>query len=196
MKVSVVIPTISGREESLKRTVEAYESTVSDLDLIVVHGAPSCGVAWQLGAEQALGDYLHLSADDIEPLPGWLIAAAAAVRWAGTVPAARVWRPDGSLESGVAWERDGSDGDPAGLCQVPFCTMEQWESIGPMVPIQYYSDNWFTERARSRLGLECRLVEGYEFLHHRPAGPRPGEIEQQVRDREAYERYLREGYDG
>lgn len=68
--ISVVIPTVAGREHSLERCLAAYRAT-ADVELIVLADRQTCGVAWQEGIEQATGDYLHLSADDLEPHPGW-----------------------------------------------------------------------------------------------------------------------------
>lgn len=194
--ISVVIPTIAGREELLAMCKDDYlalSGTNANVQLIVVEDAPSCGAAWQMGSEQAEGDYIHLTADDIEPLEGWDRAAIDAWHM-GVAPASRVWRPDGSLESGVRWETDGDDWAEAGLVQVPFCSYDAWHDfIGPMVPIQYYSDNWFTHKAVD-YGCKVRLTPGYSFIHHRPPVLRAGESEQTLRDRRRYERYLTTGY--
>jgi hypothetical protein len=154
---------------------------------------PNCGTGWQAGAEQATGDYLHLTADDIEPLPGWWQAAILMVD-RGFLPGAHVWRPDGSLESAVKWEQDGYPDDPCDLCRIPFCSMKQWEKIGPMIPVQYYSDNWFTDRAKVLLNMDTRLAPGYDFVHHRPRGQRPGEQNQMLKDQAEYLRYVARGY--
>jgi hypothetical protein len=191
--ISVVIPTIRGREGLFRQCVKDYRELTPNVEIIDVHDAPSCGIAWQTGSRVASGEYLHLSADDLEPLKGWWEAGIRAVR-NRIVPASRVWRPTGKIESGVAWDRDGRDGQPAVLAQVPFCSMEDWfGGIGPMVPLQYYSDNWFQRRAEA-IGLSCVLVDKYEFIHHRPQGPREGEWEQMAADRLEYERYCASGY--
>jgi hypothetical protein len=41
------------------------------IELIVIKNEPTCGIAWQKGAEQATGDFLHFTADDLEPALGW-----------------------------------------------------------------------------------------------------------------------------
>lgn len=191
--ISVVIPTIGGREGLFMRCVKDYREFTPNVEIIVVHDAPSCGAAWQAGSRMATGDYLHLSADDLEPMEGWWKAGIRAVH-NRQVPASRVWRPTGKIESGVAWDKNGLDGQPAQLAQVPFCSMDDWEEgIGPMVPLQYYSDNWFQRQAEA-IGLVCVLVDGYEFIHHRPQGPREGEWEQMSADKLRYDHYCMSGY--
>lgn len=192
--ISVVIPTIDGREELFEQCVRDYqELSPPDTEIIVVKNMPNCGSAWQKGADSAHGDYLHLTADDIEPLEGWWEAALLAWEY-GAVPAARVFRPDGGLESAVRWETPGADGAAAFLCQIPFCSMDTWRAhIGPMIPTQYYSDNWFTDKAEAA-GYRCRLKHGYDFVHHRPRYLRQGEQEQMLHDRSQYEYYQRHGY--
>lgn len=191
--ISVVIPTIEGRESLYEQAVKDYKELTPNVEIISVHNAASCGAAWAHGALLASGDYLHLSADDLEPTEGWWKAGMRAVH-NRQVPAARVWRPTGGIESGVAWGQNGRDGQPAALAQIPFCSMEDWHNgIGPMVPLQYYSDNWFQFKAE-QIGLRCVLVDGYEFIHHRPQGPREGEFEQMAADKVEYDRYCTEGF--
>lgn len=191
--IGVVIPTIRGREASLERTIEAYERTCSSVNIMVVHDEPSCGSAWQIGAEEVAGDWLHLTADDIEPLEGWA-EAAIEVYGRGDLPAGPVWRPAGDLESCRGWELWGEDGEVADLARVPFCSMDDWRRrISPMIPTQYYSDDWFTFRASS-LGRRPTIDHRYQFVHHRPATMRMGEHQRMIADQIEYERYVRDGY--
>lgn len=195
--LSVVIPHVAGRDEVYEMVISAYRETLVgvDYEIITVNDRPNCGMAWQEGAEIANGKYLHLGADDLEPLPGWFQAATYTVGFSHAVPGARIIRPDGSLESCANWETEGKDGQPADLARVPFCTMDMWDEIGPMIPLQYYSDNWFHERAK-RIGYPCRINRKYSFVHHRPANLRPGESDQMIRDMKAFEMYMASGYDG
>jgi hypothetical protein len=191
-KVSVVIPTIQGREELLANSIRAYEETSNDsCEVIIVSNRPTCGIAWQEGSEQATGDYLHFSADDIEPLPGWLEAACAAVDALQVIPSPRVLRPDGTLESCVRWETEGENGDEPDICRIPFMSMAQWEQFAPMIPLHYYTDNWFTYQAR-KAGYRVEVCRDYAFVHHRPPTLRAGEQRQMIHDQQMYERYVRD----
>lgn len=195
-RIAVVIPTISSRQELCAMAVKDYEELTPNVLISVVHDAPNCGAGWQQGVEQIQNeawDYLHLSADDIEPLPNWWEQAVDRCG-EGSIPNALVFRPDGSVESGARWQYRGTRGEKAILAQVPFCSRKQWEKIGPMVPIQYYSDNWFTWRAE-QAGWPCLHEPSYRFVHHRPRNPRPGEQNQMIADYAAYQLFQSRGPD-
>jgi hypothetical protein len=164
--VSVVIPTLSSRGRHLKQAVQSYEETVPNLDLIVIEndGRP-CGIAWQEGAERAKGDYLHFSADDLVALPGWLDAALEIVA-VDMTPAPVLYNPDGTLYSmGHHFQEVLQPGTTVQMSPVPFCSMKQWEKIGPMIPLHYYTDNWFSQRSWDA-GWPVVLHYGYQFVHH------------------------------
>src|SRR5262245_55571386 len=101
MRVAVVIPTMRGREHHLARCRRTYgERTDADLEIVVEADHGTCGAAWMAGASrlEQQPDYLHLSADDLEPHDGWLDAAIdSAMR--RMIPAPLVYNPDGSLQS-------------------------------------------------------------------------------------------------
>lgn len=175
--ISVVIPTIDGREEHLVRCVESYERTLASYDdaggrfeLIVATGFPTCGIAWQWGADRAKGDYLHLTADDIEAKPGWWQAALQLVDPPSghkpALPAPLVFHPDGEVQScGGSWEQLEADGVVTEFTRVPFVSRNQWELIGPMIPTHYFTDNWVSYRGRLH-GFETVVAHGYQFVHH------------------------------
>ncbi len=179
-RISVIIPTIDGREDDLARCVAAYaERSVHDTQLVVVNNLPTCAHAWNNGAEEAAGDYLHFTADDLEPHAGWDDAAIEVVL-AGGVPAPRV------LENDL---RDGRDGEVMPMTAIPFCSKAQWERIRPVLEIHYYSDDYFSHRARLA-GWPAVFNSRYLFTHHR-AQPGRGagmtEAERMERDRVLYE---------
>ena len=176
--ISIVVPTITGREHWLKRCVTAYAETTEDFELIVVpnDGQP-VGVGWQKGADKAAGRYLHLTNDDCEPVAGWW-QAAAAVADRGRTPAGPVLNADGTINSLGEWGENERrpDGTPTTMCRIPFCTLKQWQVIGPMLPVHYYSDNWFSWRAR-QAGIQPVIANGYKFIHHfAPEGRVGGEV--------------------
>lgn len=163
--ISVVVPTIPGREHHLERCVRAYQTlTTHKIELLVENGHPTCGDAWQVGAERATGDYLHLTADDLEPHEGWDAAAIETVD-RDALPAPRVLNPDGTLYAAYPWG-DPDDWTHIAMSVVPFMRVLDWERIGPMIPgHHYYTDNWVTYRARL-IGLDVVYRRAYEFVHH------------------------------
>jgi len=163
--ITAIVPTITGREHWLEKCVKAYERTTPSLQLIIVHGKDSCGEAWQEGSLEAKGDYIHFGADDVEVHQGWW-EAAAAVCDGGNVPAPLVFNTDGSVQScGGSWECMEPDGAVTEFTRGPFMSLAQWSVIGPMEALHYYSDNWFTYRARLA-GFEPVVCHGYAMTHH------------------------------
>lgn len=164
--ISVVIPTVDGREDHYERCYAAYsERTPWSLEILTVRNENSCGNAWQKGAEVATGQFLHFTADDLEPLEGWSeIAIGAAER--GELPAPRMLQPDGSLYGAYPWGNP-ADGTPVTMSVVPFFERELWSKIGPMLPDHhYYTDNFVSWRAE-RAGLKITYQgSSYAFIHH------------------------------
>ena len=55
--ISVIVPTVVGREDHYARCVAAYERTAGDrIEIITIRDRPTCGLAWNEGAAQAKGD--------------------------------------------------------------------------------------------------------------------------------------------
>jgi hypothetical protein len=167
--VAVVIPTIDGREDHLQRCLAAY-GQLSDVHLIVEHGHPSCGAAWIAGAKKArYFDYIHFTADDLEPHPGWLEPAIETVE-AGYIPAPLVFNPDGTLDS-AGLEGFGQYRGPYDDWQyiegttVPFLTREMWEAIG-MIDVHYCTDLWVSRVGRLRGGWGTVIRTEMRFTHH------------------------------
>lgn len=161
--ISVVVPTISGREKSLARTIAAYEDTLRDIkhELILVKDNPTWPGACNEGAEKAKGDILHFTADDLEPLPGW---HKDVLRWLerhDELPAAKVLNPDGAFDN----HADGADRSIVWFTRVPIMRKDQRERIGPWPEMYHYADVWLSEKARS-LGMETRIFYSYAFIHH------------------------------
>lgn len=190
--VSAIIPTVEGREEHLARCLRVYEQTPG-VEPVVVHGEPTCGRAWNVGAGRANGDYLHFTADDLVPGDGWLDAALLATNL-GLMPAPRILRPDGSLEScgDTSQPVEHPDGWRAPYSAIPFMPRGWWERIGPSLDCHYYTDDWLSVRAR-RIGIEIPVVRDYLFTHYRAEEGRGAGMEQEERmthDRAIYERAL------
>jgi glycosyltransferase involved in cell wall biosynthesis len=166
MRISVIIPTVTGREDHFARCVQSYRETTKDigLDLIVETDWPTCGVAWDAGMEHAHGDYVHLTCDDIEARPGWWQPAVEAVE-AGKVPAPQCYDPSGYPQSCPRPGLVAPDWTPVAMSALPFFSMEQYSAIGPLFTAHYYTDDWVSWRAR-RAGWEPVLRTGYQFTHY------------------------------
>lgn len=201
--IFIVIPTIDGRQEFLERTLEGYGArTQAEFSFIVIHDAPTCGLAWQVGARQAVevaqkwslteASYLHLTADDIVPGYDWDHAAMSMVH-SGGVPIPLVVTPDdidldrrkmplphNPAPAERSWFFEGNRGlsevkhgqhaqTDSEYPSVPFCSLAQWEQIGPMIASHYGTDKWFGYRARAA-GIPC-VVEPQMVFYHYAATP-------------------------
>ena len=170
MTVAIVIPTIDGRAEDFDRCVTAYQQTAPGARLYIERDHPSCGHAWIAGAEKAAldgFDYLHFTADDLEPHPGWLEAAIETVD-KGMIPAPLVYAPNGLLESaglaGFGLNTTYQDWMPIEGTTVPFLTREMWQTVG-MIPVHYCSDLWVSTVGRWH-GWETVVRENMVFTHY------------------------------
>jgi hypothetical protein len=187
--ISVIVPTIAGRELWLEQCRVAYAAHTDDYELIVVPNRPTCGLAWQDGADLAEGEFLHFTADDIEPHVGWWQAAVACVE-TGAIPSPRILNTDGSLQSSGEWGVDLADGTVTAIARIPFMSREQWDTLGPSLPIHYYTDNWIAYRA-AQAGIPTVVCRGYEFTHHfAPEGRLDGADGRMYADYLAYQRAI------
>tara|TARA_R110000868_G_scaffold55189_3_gene171692 strand:+ start:129 stop:713 length:585 start_codon:yes stop_codon:yes gene_type:complete len=162
--LSIVVPTISGREESLARTLASYEATLEGVEheLIVVKDESSWPLACNVGYGRSQGDIIHWTADDLEALPGWYNDIPAFLE-NDELPAPAVYdyRADGKFSNA----EDGPDGAKTWFTRIPVCRRDQAERIGLWPEIIYYADIWFSEKARA-IGIETRLLYSYAFVHH------------------------------
>jgi glycosyltransferase involved in cell wall biosynthesis len=173
--LSVILPTISGREESLSRAVASYEETLADYpgkwEIIVIKDYPTwpsaCNEGYRKSKGSALKDVVHFTADDLEALPGWWIPALEHLERHNELPAPRVYDynppPLGEWANAV----DGSDGEitRSGFTRIPIMTRKQYGLIGYWPHIDYYADVWVSKKGRS-VGIETRNIHGYDFVHH------------------------------
>lgn len=166
MRLSIIMPTISGREESCAAMVAAYRERTPgvDLEIVTPKDYPSWPAGCNAGQVIATGDILHFAADDLEPLPGWWEPALACVE-AGFVPAPQLWDFAKSDTPPVNERADGPPGSLTAFSRVPTLTREMAEAIGPWPLMDYYADNWVSDAARVK-GWETRVTAGYAFVHH------------------------------
>ena len=183
--ITVVIPTLTVRAHWLDRCVAAYERTLGGYphEILVFTDRPSCGVAWNEGIAQAQGEFIHLSADDLEPLDGWHFPAIFSAA-SGELPSARILNTDGTLQSCGTDHLEHDDGEEAFVARIPFATREQFDRIGPMMNEQYMGDYWFSHRGRE-CGYRSVVRRDYCFFHHYA---QEGRIDTLASDVKAYKR--------
>lgn len=153
--ISVIVPTIAGREKWLEQCLKGYELTVPDAEIIVVKDLPSCAEAWQEGAKRATGDYLHFTADDTVPAYDWWHSPIDMLD-RGVIPVANV------MEDGKRFICP----TPMGVLKVmiPFLTRGMLDLDGWFLPVHHGSDDWVTYRAW-RLGFPIEFCPRY-IIHH------------------------------
>lgn len=193
--ISVIVPTIGGREESLERCLDSYEQTMDErYQLIVVRDEATCGLAWNKGARLAKGDILHFTADDIEAHPGWLPPAVAAIE-RNELPCPRILNGDGTLQSCGDGVTEAADWSPCDFSRVPTMSIKQWRIVGPSLKCHYFTDVWFGARGR-KAGIATVLRRDFlltHYMHEVPQGRGAGmpELERYQRDWRYYQRTIR-----
>lgn len=182
MRLAVVLPTITGREESLQETLSAYRDTLPPrqpnfwYDILVVKDEETCGEAWLQGLEWANNlafDYIHFTADDIIPHQGWFEAAEYVISL-GCIPAPKILNTDGTLQTngGTTQKHDWvelSEIAPFSYVEftnIPFLSVDLMAKIG-MPPIHYSSDIWISYVAWEQYDVATVFSPAYLFTHHR-----------------------------
>lgn len=191
--IAVVIPTIPGREQLLDQTLAGYrDNTETPLATIVVRNRPTIGEAWNDGVQAALAvkpDFLHLSADDVVPHPGWDLACMRAAS-DGVYPSPRIVNSDGSLHScgtmgGGMLLPECATGTPCGTSPFPFMATADWMDVGPCIPAHYYADDYLAWSAR-RARLEPRVVREFTLTHLEGVAGRHAMVQRAMADRERF----------
>ena len=168
-EITVVLPTITGREESLQRSIDSYEQTLEgeDYDIIVIQDAPTWPEGCNAGYYKSDSPYILFGADDLDAEQGWWQVGKKALELRpDELPAPRIY--DNHGPDGTRWfmnEKDGEDGELTHFTRVPLMSKDQWEKVGPWPPLIYYADMWVSEKART-LGVRTRMVYGFDFFHH------------------------------
>ncbi len=183
--IDVIIPTIPGREESLKRAVASYEAA-GDVSTVVVRDSPTCGDGWREGFRRSTAPYVLFASDDHECRG---IEPCVETVEEGFIPCPRVWTPAGTIESNGgdmdAWHhtisRPQRDRKPVDYTTIPFLSREWAEQIGMPEDLHYCCDVWVSYRAR-QLGIATILRHGYEIVHHQEQVGRGAGMPQEERD--------------
>ena len=163
--ISVIVPTIAGRETWLERCAQSYRDTTPDFEFIVMRDYPTCNQGWNAGILEAKGDFIHLTADDIEAQPGWWQTGQKWIK-KGYLPAPRILNSDGTLQSCGDTAEEAPTGTRTELTRVPFFSREQMDTFGiyPIIPTMYFGDSWVSHRARLH-GCETVVVREMQFIH-------------------------------
>lgn len=144
MNVSVVIPTITGREDGLRLCADSF----AGCEIIPMLDHPTCGAAWVDGARRSSCQYIYFAADDVEAHDGFCEAMIEAVD-RSLHPAALVLLPDGSKQScgGVGSDvcrGECPDWQPVEWSPTPFIHRDWWPLIEPhadmLAALHYSSD--------------------------------------------------------
>lgn len=193
--VSVVIPTIKGREALVEKTVAAFRASVpgTGLQVVLVKDRMGIGRGWNDGVPPCEGEYLMLAADDILPAPGWLDAAVEAAD-AGYYPAPHIDTVGGEVlatgSMGGGWLLTGcADWAPVCSSQFPFLRRDLWNRIGPSMEIHYYADDYLAARARAAGLIPC-YREGYRLTHLEGLTGRSEMVRRSGIDRLAFEQRM------
>jgi GT2 family glycosyltransferase len=193
--ISVVVPTIKGRESLCEQTIASFRATVptEDLQIIIVKDRRAIGTAWNDGAEAAEGEYLMLAADDVIVHPGWAEAAISAAE-KSLYPAPRIEKLDGSVlatgSMGGGWlMTDCADWAPVVSSQFPFFNRYAWKELGPCLDIHYFSDDYLAARARS-LGMNVVYREPYRITHLEGVAGRDDMVRRSMTDRLQFEQAM------
>lgn len=168
--ISVVLPTIDGREEAAER---AEDSFPQDCEVVICRSYQTCGAAWVAGAEQATGDFICFAADDHEVHPGFCEAMVEAAE-RDKHPAALVLMPDGSKQScgGVGTDvcrGQCEDWQPVEWSPTPFIKRDWWEFIEPhadMLAQLHYSTDCLVSAVLAKHGIPSVFRKEAVITHH------------------------------
>lgn len=192
--VSIILPTITGREDLLDVTRKAYEETVEgEAEILVVRERPTIGEAWNAGAESAEGEYLLLGADDLVPFPGAVEAGIEAAA-DGIYPSPWITNPDGStvargsLGGGMVLTAETPERTVCNSSPIPLLRSTAWQDVGPSIPAHYYADDYLGWAARAKADLDVRMIGAYRFQHLEGTIGRPAVQARAMADRDLYVR--------
>jgi glycosyltransferase involved in cell wall biosynthesis len=184
--ITVITPTISGREHWLKRALSSIVATTPDVEFLTYLDLPTCGEGWNRGIPEARGRYILFFADDLEAHPGWWEAGVTAIH-EDYLPCPRILNPDGTLQSCGTFAEEAEDGTPSVVARVPFLPAHLAKSMYPIFSNQYMGDHWITWRAK-QLGYPTLVLRDMVFTHHFAM---EGRIDTLASDVKAYHRATR-----
>lgn len=184
--ISVICPTISGREHWLERARQSISDTTPDFEWLEYWDLPTCGAGWNVGIIEAKGEYILLYADDLEAHPGWWQAGMEALR-RNVIPCARILNADGTLQSCGTFAKEAPNDTPSVVARVPFLTRHMAQQMHPIFENHYMGDHWITWKGK-QLGWPTLVVREMVFTHHFAM---EGRIDTLASDVDAYHRATR-----
>lgn len=162
--ITVVCPTVKGREHWLAIARNSIEDTTPDYEWLEYRDLPTCGAGWNLGIEQAKGDHILLFADDLVAHPLWWQAGIFALE-RGIIPCARILNSDGTLQSCGSLPEEADEGTPSVVARIPFLTRKMAQAMFPLFENHYMGDHWITWKGQ-QLGWPTLVVRDMLFTHH------------------------------
>ncbi len=168
--LSVLIPTVGGREQMLLQVTAAIRVEHPDAEILITEGrswgaglnallAPP-GSVNRLIIGQATGDYISCCCDDTVPQEGWFEAGRAMLD-SGVEPASRYFTVDGDPVHPVD---EMPHGETVGWCRSFLLTREIYERVGPFIDATWYADWDYSERLIAA-GIPIRACDGFSFTH-------------------------------
>lgn len=184
--ITVVTPTVSGREHWLEKALRAVDRTTPMVEHLVYRDLPTCGAGWNLGIAEARGDTVLLYADDLETHPGWWQAGTAA-HSRDVIPCPRILNTDGTLQSCGTYAEEAEEGALSVVARVPFLRRDMAEAMHPLFENHYMGDHWITWKGLE-LGWPTVVTRAMTFTHHFATEGRIDTLHEDVR---AYHRATR-----
>lgn len=158
-ELSILIPTVPGREELLRVVSCAHVAQHPDCEILTT-SVYSWGEGLNQLAKRAKGKYWLTACDDILPHAGWFEAARTMLD-EGYTPATRYWTKGGEPL------RPGTDDAPHGE-SIPWCrsfllTRDLYNETGQFIDTTWWADINYSERlAVNHPILAC---DGFSFTH-------------------------------
>lgn len=159
--VSILIPTMPGRQAELALTIGGYQRTAPGSQICVTMGEQSWGAGLnKLTSEDADHDWLLFAPDDAVPKPGWLEAALA--MWEdGFFPCARYLDSTGK---GVHANDELPHDTPVTWTRLFLLPRALYDELGPVIDATWWADIEYSERIVDA-GYACRICYPFAFTH-------------------------------
>lgn len=159
--ITVIIPTIKGREALLEACVTAYEDTCPGCEIIVIPNEKNCGRAWNKGLEKVTTKYTHITADDIIPKDKWWATAVTYTTIGVAVSPLILW-PDLSIQScGSTWGGIEPDGATTGITRIPFLLWKWIPLVYPIIDKHYTTDVDLSDKLLSH---NIPIINSHQYL--------------------------------
>lgn len=167
MRILVLIPTITGREDVFRQAAHTqghpFPVGGATVEVWSTLDQPDLGTAYEIGLEQMSADVTHVlfSGDDTTADPRWLQAAVAELE-AGFLPGPFMCWSNG--------REVGDDGPPGhvheGRRGPILLPVDVAQAIRPLPPMVQYIDLWMHAAIRQKSSWMHRQSGGFRFVNH------------------------------